>query len=393
MVYCYEPLADKVQALVDAKAFDEAIGLYEEALKADTENIDAWVDLGCVYTEKEDYEKAKEYYIKAYTLSPDLYRVNHNLAVNYYRCGDIDNALVYLHAALSIEPNAYFSLNTLGNIYRDLEKFDEALAYYQAALQFDPDGVVTITNMASLYAKQYNWRTAIRLLVSIEDILPRQYLNIYFDKQIRYHLNLERYRDAADYARRYSALDPTNDKVCAEIGYLYGQYRRYKLAVYYYEQAISLNPDEIDYWNKLLFLYDSAYNRPAKFIDYCRMAALKFNDKDRPAFELSQRLYAHCRTSMLNDAIVNDGYALINRYDPDYKLIQGYFYSEKNIKNGLPLFKNVIDNAQKAFCPQFDVFLMELSKFLEEKGEIKLSKAARKKAYRLRNTVVLDDEF
>lgn len=108
-------------------------------------------NIGVVYHNLEDYDKALEFYNKALEIDKDVLGENHhdtaisynNIGVVYDELGDYDKALEYHNKALEIKKEVLgekhastaMSYNNIGNVYDDLGDYDKALEYHNKALE------------------------------------------------------------------------------------------------------------------------------------------------------------------------------------------------------------------------------------------------------------------
>ncbi len=116
-------------------------------------------DLGNLYCDLQDYDKAEEYFLKAlenhtylFSQNPDAYRAElamtqHNIGFFYYCLDDYAKAEKFYLQALENktqlfrqDPDAYranlaMTQNNLGNLYSDLQDNDKAEEYYLQALE------------------------------------------------------------------------------------------------------------------------------------------------------------------------------------------------------------------------------------------------------------------
>jgi tetratricopeptide (TPR) repeat protein len=83
-----------------------AMRLYEEALKSDSAQVGAAVNLGNLYAKRNDERKAIPLWRHALELSPGLASVQLSLAVAEYRTGDIPGAERDLEKLLQLNPGA-----------------------------------------------------------------------------------------------------------------------------------------------------------------------------------------------------------------------------------------------------------------------------------------------
>ncbi len=107
-------------------------------------------NIGIVYSDKGDYDGALEYYLKALAIKekvlgkdhPDVAGSYNNIGTVYSDKGDYDKALEYYLKALAISekvlgkdhPHTATSYNNIGVVYDDKGDYDGALEYYLKAL-------------------------------------------------------------------------------------------------------------------------------------------------------------------------------------------------------------------------------------------------------------------
>lgn len=130
------------------KLVDKVIRLYEDALIADSENVDAWIGLSMAlcqlhYREPADFvsigERAVQAAWRAYELCPEYWLASAQLGVAYALEGEIEAAGEALQRALRLGPNVsnahYYYAAFLA---ADSSMREEAIQQVRRALEIDP---------------------------------------------------------------------------------------------------------------------------------------------------------------------------------------------------------------------------------------------------------------
>jgi len=95
---------------------DEEISLYQRAIEINPKNDIGYYNLGCVFFDKKNYDKAIFYFTKALDLKkdPDYY---YNLALSYYYVKNDIEAIRLLKDLIKIRPKDYEAVYLLSYIY------------------------------------------------------------------------------------------------------------------------------------------------------------------------------------------------------------------------------------------------------------------------------------
>lgn len=145
-------------------------------------------NLGIVYDNKSEYEKAETFYLKAYHLALetnneiDAAYVLINLGSLYYQKNDIEKGLQYLNEALmlteklSLYNQKSIVLNNIATIFIELDKYDEALEHFLQGLEIDQslNSVTSIAikmgNIGYLYTQKKEFQLAEKYLLEAEQM-------------------------------------------------------------------------------------------------------------------------------------------------------------------------------------------------------------------------------
>ncbi|GEM_PF-3472455 len=119
--------------------YDEALALYREILKADRNNVDAYLGLGRINMALEKYEEAKDAYTKALEIDPKSRETCETLAFIYEKLGNLREAMKYLDRAIEIDPENKHLWSTKGRLLSLMKKYDEAKRAYEKALSIDSE--------------------------------------------------------------------------------------------------------------------------------------------------------------------------------------------------------------------------------------------------------------
>lgn len=134
----------------DVGATEEAIKVYYDLFKVDSNNATAHSNIGLLHTKMGDFESALMHYNKSIEINPDNYYAYSNRANYFFRTEDFDSAIADAKKALEIKNNGVEAASLLTIIYalqgdeenknkyyhitvtsgRSPEEINEAIKYY-----------------------------------------------------------------------------------------------------------------------------------------------------------------------------------------------------------------------------------------------------------------------
>ena len=81
---------------------------------------------------------AQNYYQKILALDPNYVKAHNNLGIIFQDLGDFQKAKSCCEKAIEIDPNYIDAYNNLGFIFKDLGDFQKAKSCYEKAIEIDP---------------------------------------------------------------------------------------------------------------------------------------------------------------------------------------------------------------------------------------------------------------
>lgn len=137
-LYMYAMLDNYASTLAKYSEFDKALEIKFEvldgfrALKREKSEHITLNSIGYIFLKREEYAKAKPYFLKCYKYAPnDIYSLG-NLGIVYKRLGDIDSALYFYKRVDEIGGHTRFIIDNksnIGSLLLDHNKYEEALVY------------------------------------------------------------------------------------------------------------------------------------------------------------------------------------------------------------------------------------------------------------------------
>jgi tetratricopeptide (TPR) repeat protein len=137
---------------LDTGLVNEAINDLHQALKIDSRNDSAYVDLGFCYSLLRDAPTAEDMYRTATLINPSPANFK-ELADIYLRTGDSEAALMAANAGLVKDPQNAKLLNAKGLALNDLQRPEEADEAFRLAVKYDPSLEVARQNRDALEGK------------------------------------------------------------------------------------------------------------------------------------------------------------------------------------------------------------------------------------------------
>ncbi|MEJ2033435.1 MAG: tetratricopeptide repeat protein [Deltaproteobacteria bacterium] len=146
------------QPQMSAEQASKALAL-ERDLAANPKNTKAWIDLGDLYFDTSEPQKAIRAYTKALDLEPNNPTVLTDLGVMYRRSGKFDKALQSFDKAISLNPSLPQPRFNKGIVLLfDLNREKEAMQTWEDLLKVDPNATAPngqpLREVIQFYQKQ-----------------------------------------------------------------------------------------------------------------------------------------------------------------------------------------------------------------------------------------------
>jgi tetratricopeptide (TPR) repeat protein len=131
---------------------DEAIPLFEQALKLSPNNLIALDNLASAYRQQKRWDEARRVLEHALSVSPDNPEANYSLGMVYAQTGDNEHAYEFLQHALRASPDYPEALNNLGVLYLHMARRDDAVKMFEECMRVAPEFDQAYLNLARVYA-------------------------------------------------------------------------------------------------------------------------------------------------------------------------------------------------------------------------------------------------
>ena len=112
---------------------------YEKAIEIDPNYVTAYNNLGIIFKELGEPQKAKDCYEKAIKINPNDAKAYNNLGITFYNLGESQNAIGCYEKAIEINPNFAEAHNHLGLTYNELGENHKAIGCYEKAIEINPN--------------------------------------------------------------------------------------------------------------------------------------------------------------------------------------------------------------------------------------------------------------
>ncbi len=217
---------------------DEALYYYERGMKINPNSTEININYGSLLLMMNRISESVVYLKRALELSPDFDMSHYNYGMYLQKIGEDSEAEIYFKQALDINPNNALAYNGLGSscysLYgkdqEDISKKEEARQYFEKAIEIMPNNAMINTNYGVLlqdYEEYDKSRVHLKYAVELEPKSP-----------IALH----------NYAR-----------FCYEV------LHDFDLAEEYFRKAIEINPQSIESYKGLVFVFlDQKMNDEAK---------------------------------------------------------------------------------------------------------------------------------
>lgn len=140
-------------AQIEARAFKDAEKSFRKALELNAELTDVHNNLGVLYSEMGETEKAFEEFttVVRNPSYPTPEKALFNMGALYFRDQNYELALMYYRRSVEKSPKFAMGYRGLGEVHLALDESEMAMSNFQKALEITPDDIPSLYEMARLH--------------------------------------------------------------------------------------------------------------------------------------------------------------------------------------------------------------------------------------------------
>lgn len=303
--------------LHSANRIAEAIPYYNQAIKLDAKNEDAYINLAQAYKQQQKYDKAREILTNAKAMFPENTTIKKQLAsidtetasLLYNDASELFRQKKYMDAIAvynKISPATAEALLGIGACYQAMNNNKQAAAYYVKSLALDAKNAETAYYAGLAYSNAQdfaNAKTYAKKALELDannknakDLLTyviEQENTVKMDKAIEL-FEKQQYQQALSLLNNVIAQDPKDSNAYYYRAMVYDAQKKYQLAINDYKKALQYNPQMIianysiavdydylaQYTNALMYhkKYLAAAQKAGETNDYTRYSAKRVQD-------------------------------------------------------------------------------------------------------------------
>lgn len=240
----FKDFANYGLALFEVKDYQKASEFLEKAVDADPENTSAHINLALSYQELEKNDLALAQYDVVFRQQPSLHLIRFDYGNLLADMGQDEAAIENYKIYIENYPNDPRAYQNIGVVYKRLNKLDDTIANYEKALtlQTDKKDIELVEDLAECYHLKKDYPNALKYYDEVLLVKKDDY-DIRYNKALVLHA-MKEYNDAAAiYTQLLTEKDNSNIQTnltaaLVSLGDEYLQAHNYSLATETFERAI-----------------------------------------------------------------------------------------------------------------------------------------------------------
>jgi predicted O-linked N-acetylglucosamine transferase (SPINDLY family) len=185
------------------KQFVKAEQKYQQFLSWDSNNFDAWFNLGMLYYTTEQYEEAQDALFKALEIDASKAVVHYGFGMVLEKMNNTPEAIVAYQQAILLDPTYVDAYNNLGNLLCRETQSTQAEAAYRQAIAANPSHIGSYLNLGNLLFLNSRIDEALKVYEKALEIEPDQ-------PDVLYNLNIARIGKRLELPVLYNAQEEIN---------------------------------------------------------------------------------------------------------------------------------------------------------------------------------------
>jgi tetratricopeptide (TPR) repeat protein len=131
---------EKAEQALDKKEYDKAVVLLNQIIADDSQDFQAFAELGFVYLSQKNLAEAEKAYLHATEIRPTFFLGLLSLGRLRVQQKNFEGAIAVLDRAVAVKPASADANYLLGNAYLQIKKGSKAVGYLNEAVKLDPAG-------------------------------------------------------------------------------------------------------------------------------------------------------------------------------------------------------------------------------------------------------------
>ena len=235
---------------------DEAIVLFEKALKVMPDNEDFLSRLGDLYNQKGDYQKVIDVYKKMTELRPDNVLYFKRLSDAYRNAKDNKDAEGVWQGLMKTSNNPEVFVQA-SNFYNSQNDMDKAIEAMKKATELASNNIRYLRNLESFYVRLGKFAEAKEVISRISKISKDHWIQDWIDSQL---INISqkqgKLNELGSVFEKDLANNPSDLRQYRKLGDLYQRSSQPDKAIEVYEKAVAAGIGNRDINNRLMDLYE-----------------------------------------------------------------------------------------------------------------------------------------
>ena len=217
--------------------------LYNEILKSSPYYEGAQSNLGILYNQLGEHQKAKNCLEKVIQINPNNLAAYYNLGIILHELGENQKAISYYEKAIQINPNNSAVYYNLGNTLKELGENQKAISCYENAIQINPNHIDAHNNLGIILKELGENQKAISCYEKVIQINPN-FANAYYNLGIIFK-ELGENQKAISCYEKVIQINPNNIDAYNNLGNILNQLGENQKAIICYEKAIKIEPENL----------------------------------------------------------------------------------------------------------------------------------------------------
>lgn len=232
----------------EAGEYETALAMFQEILAENPTVTTAYLGIGDIYLEQENYEKAEPAFARAAKLEPRNFDAQYGHGVALQMLNRFIEAIRAYHRALTINPDSFKANLNIAVTYLQINEPQSAVTFAEQAVRLDPASGTARVNLGAAYEKVGRNSEAIeQYLTAMELIDPADTPPVMMNL-VNVLAQEKRYREAANTAENLLKIEPSANAY-ERLGWCWFRLGDYEKSINAYREAVKLDRNHWQSYN------------------------------------------------------------------------------------------------------------------------------------------------